>query len=177
MPGVVAAHLIVDPAKSPVGATQLYSIAVPSEKRQDTVKVEVQFPRALVVLQLETPAGWKVTPEKGRILGAIWEGGTAPADQFVTFGVLAQNPSASADLSWSAIQTYADGSEVQWFGPETSQFPAAVTRVRATGFVPSVADLLATTALVVSVTALTLTVVTWRRLRHGASTAGHVVAH
>src|SRR5262245_32394993 len=83
-PGPVAGHVIVDPEESLPGATQLYTIAVPSEKQTDTVKVEVQFPRALIVLQLQSPSGWSVTPEKdgsGRISGAIWEGGRAPADQ------------------------------------------------------------------------------------------------
>jgi uncharacterized protein YcnI len=55
LPGSASAHIIVEPASSPVATTQLYTIAVPSEKRSDTVKVEIQFPRPLIVLQLQAP--------------------------------------------------------------------------------------------------------------------------
>ena len=168
VPDLVSAHIVVEPASSPVATTQLYTIAVPNEKRSDTVKVEVQFPRALVVLQVQAPAGWRVTPEKdgsGHILGAIWEGGAAGLDEFASFGVLAQNPNGSADLSWSAIQTYADGSEVQWFGPESSQFPATVTRVRDASAELLAAQLVAAAALAVGVSALLATLLLWRRVR------------
>ena len=167
-PGSAAAHVLVDPISSSVGVTQLYIIVVPTEKRSDTIKVEVQFPRALVVLEIQAPAGWKVTPEKdgsGRILGAVWDGGNAPFEQFATFGVLAQNPNAPADLAWSAIQTFGDSSEVQWIGPENSQFPATMTRVRTPGAEVTVADYLAGGAVLLSIAALTLSVLIWRRLR------------
>jgi uncharacterized protein YcnI len=145
------AHIIVSPETSDAGQTQLYMLAVPGEKQSDTVKVEVQFPRTLVVLQLQAPAGWSVSAEKdgsGRILGAVFDGGTIHVEEFASFGVLAQNPSGSADLTWTAIQSYADGSEVQWVGPQTSQFPAALTHIRSPGLegwlpaVPSVCALL-----------------------------------
>jgi uncharacterized protein YcnI len=174
LPGIASAHLLVVPATSTAGATQLYTIAVPNEKLVDIVKVEVQFPKNLVVLQLQAPPGWRVTPEKegssGRILGAIWDGGAAGIDEFVSFAVLAQNPNGSAELSWSAIQTYADGSEVQWFGPQTSQFPATVTRVES-GAEPSLADILAGAALLLSISALGFTLLVWRRLRAIATRA------
>jgi uncharacterized protein YcnI len=174
LPSIAAAHIVIDPLTSTAGATQLYTIAVPSEKRLDTTRVEVQFPRNLVILQLQSPPGWHVTPEKdgssGRILGAIWEGGSTGPDEFTSFGVLAQNPNEPADLSWSAIQTYADGSEVQWFGPESSQFPATVTRVEASPGLPLV-GILAACALIVSCAALALSAVIWWRLR-GRARAG-----
>jgi uncharacterized protein YcnI len=156
---VAAAHIIVDPTESQAGKTQLYTIVVPSEKRSDTVQVEVQFPRVLAVLQLQAPAGWKVTPERdgsGHILGALWEGGSVPFEQFVEFGVLAQNPSGAGGLAWSAVQTYADGSEVQWVGPETSQFPATVTHVRSMGLQDYLLPIIVGAALVVAIVALAL---------------------
>ena len=162
----VEAHVIVEPAESGPGATQLYTLAVPSERPSETVRIEAQFPRPLVVLQLATPAGWQVTPEKdgaGRILGAVWDGGRTPTGQFVELGVLAQNPEQSSDLSWAVIQTYADGTEAQWIGPPGSQFPAALTRVRGSGFGASTTDLLAAAALVCSLGALALAGLTWRR--------------
>jgi uncharacterized protein YcnI len=167
-PTSVAAHVIVDPPDSPAGVTQLYTIAVPSEKNQDTVRVEVQFPRTLVVLQLEAPAGWTVKAEtdgSGRILGAMWDGGATHASEFAAFRVLAQNPNDSADLAWTAIQTYADGSEVQWFGPETSQFPGTVTRVRGSGLELSPPLVLGILALVTALAALAFSFAAFWRTR------------
>jgi uncharacterized protein YcnI len=158
-PDAVGAHVVIEPAQSPAGATLHYTIVVPGEKHADMVKVEVQFPRPLVVLQLMAPVGWQVTPQKDgteRIVGAVWEGGAVPFDQFVKLGVLARNPRSTTDLSWSVIQMYADGSEVQWLGPETAQFPATITRVRGNAFDMPAAAALAGAALIVSIVALAL---------------------
>ena len=162
------AHVVVEPAESAAGTTQLYTLAVPTESSSDTVRVEAQFPRPLLVLQLGAPPGWQVTPEKdsaGRILGAVWDGGRTPIGQLVQLSVLAQNPEQSSSLSWAVIQTYADGTEAQWIGPSTSQFPAALSRVRGSGFGAAPADFLAAGALACSLLALALSGLTWRRRR------------
>lgn len=126
------AHPIVSPQQSSAGATVRYVLSVPSEKPMATVRIEVQFPRQVRIGQVEPLAGWTVTPERdgtGRILGAIWDGGRVEAGEFVDLAVLADNPPTSVDVAWAAIQTYEDGSEVQWTGSPQSQFPATVTRV------------------------------------------------
>ncbi len=167
-----AAHVVISPVDSVAGATQLYTISVPSERRSETVKIEVQFPRSLVVLQVQAPPGWRVTPQKdnqGRILGATWEGDGVPFEQFVELHVLAQNPRASGDLSWSVIQTYADGNEVQWSAPESGQFPAGVTHVHTAGLELSWPEIAALAALIIALVALVLVVLTWRRVRAAAS--------
>jgi uncharacterized protein YcnI len=112
---------------------QRYCIRVPSEKSIPTIAVEVQFPAALEVTQAEAPAGWRVEPVKdrqGRMVSATWRGASIAPHQFAEFGVVARNPAARSELSWKAIQTYEDGSEVHWIGPPRAQFPAAITRVR-----------------------------------------------
>jgi uncharacterized protein YcnI len=101
-PGDAIAHPIVQPATSPGGMTERYTIAVPSEKPLATVRLEVQFPRGLLVTELEAPPSWRLTAEKtstGQILGAVWDGGSVPAGQFAAFGVLAQDPTTRP--SWS----------------------------------------------------------------------------
>jgi uncharacterized protein YcnI len=164
-PGAASAHPIVQPAESPGGATERYAIAVPSEKPLATVRLEVQFPRPLVVTELEAPPGWQVTAEKvgsGQILGAMWQGGSIPAGQFATFGLLAQNPKDSTELVWSIIQTYEDGSEVQWTGPESAQFPATRTRIQGAA-TPGSSEILAVAALIVSIGGAIICVLGWRR--------------
>ena len=126
-------HITVSPAEAPAGALQRYCIRVPSEKSIPTTAVEVQFPAALEVTQAEAPAGWRVESVKdrqGRLVSATWRGASIAPHQFAEFGVVARNPAARSELSWKAIQTYEDGSEVHWIGPPRAQFPAAITRVR-----------------------------------------------
>jgi uncharacterized protein YcnI len=130
----VVAHVTVTPADAPATTVQRYCIRVPSEKSIPTTALEIQFPDALEITETDAPPGWRVTAAKGRqgrIVGATWHGGRILPKQFLEFGVLARNPAAPAELTWKAIQTYQDGSEVHWIGPPRAQFPAAVTRVRA----------------------------------------------
>jgi uncharacterized protein YcnI len=133
------AHVTVVPAEAPAGAVQRYCIRVPSEKSVPTVALEVQFPDNLEVTAIEAPPGWRGTAHNGRsgrIVSASWEGGSISPKRYLEFGVLARNPAAPTTLSWKAIQTYQDKSEVHWIGPPRAQFPAALTRVRASSEVP-----------------------------------------
>jgi hypothetical protein len=56
---------------------------------------------------------------------------------------------------WPVTQAYAGGEVVEWAGPEDSETPASVTRVRAEGGWPASAWL-ATAALLLSILALGL---------------------
>jgi uncharacterized protein YcnI len=153
----VSAHVLVWPSESPAGASQRYGIVVPGEKAVPTVRLEVQFPRLLRVEALETRPGWRVSMQRdsgGRIIAATWEGEAVGADQFVEFGVLAQNPDQPAQLTWTMIQTYADASEVQWNAPSGSEFPAPVTRISSPVFSFGLAEVLAGGALLVALVAL-----------------------
>jgi uncharacterized protein YcnI len=133
LPGAVLAHIEVVPSESIAGETQRYGIRVPTEKPVPTVRVEVQFPPGLRVLDFEASPGWQVTFQTdaaGRPVDAVWEGGSIAPNQFAEFGLRAQNPDIDAELRWSVIQTYQDGTEVQWVGPPTANFPVASTRIR-----------------------------------------------
>jgi uncharacterized protein YcnI len=130
------AHIEVVPEESVTATVERYGMRVPSEKAIPTTRIEVQFPREIRVIDLELVDGWRVTTQKdgsGRIVSAVWEGGSIPEEQFEEFGLRARNPEATADLTWQVIQTYQDGSEVQWIGPPNAEFPAALTRVRPAG--------------------------------------------
>ncbi len=164
--GFADAHLIVSPDSSRTGATVRYALSVPSEKPLAVVRIEVQFPRQLQVTQVEPLPGWTLTPQgdgSGRMLGAVWDGGRVPSGHFVDVAVLATNPPSATELSWQAIQTYEDGSEVQWTGSEQAQFPAAVTHVVAPDSLA--ATPLAAAALAVSVAALVVAAASLWQLR------------
>lgn len=163
LPGRVWAHVEVVPATSRPGVVERYGIRVPTEKPIPTVRVEVEFPAGLRVADIEASPGWQLsvqTESGGRPIGAVWEGGSIAAGQVAEFGLRAQNPERDADLRWSVIQTYADGSEVQWIGPPNAEFPAATTRV--SGALP---ELTAATGVVLAMVAVVVTGLVWRASR------------
>ena len=164
-PTAALAHVEVVPAESAPGATERYGIRVPTEKPVATVRVEVQFPPGLRVLDAETAPGWRLTFQRdasGRPVSAVWEGGSIPTDQFSEFAVRAVNPDAEAELRWQVLQTYQDGSEAQWVGPASAEFPAATTRVRSSGPLGSV-EPLSLVALLLGLVALVVSGLAWRR--------------
>ena len=124
--GAAAAHVTIWPKESIAGAHEKYEVRVPNEKDADTVSVEVRFPAGLRVMSFEQKPGWMTEPVRdasGAIIGVRWTGSLAP-HQFTEFGLLAVNPAGAADLGWTAIQTYADGTKVEWSGPAGSKAPA-----------------------------------------------------
>ena len=129
----VGAHVAVAPAEARAGVAQRYVVTVPSEKTMPTTRVEIDFPAELRVTDVDAPTGWTATRQTGkggRLVGAVWSGGSIPPEQSADFGIVARNPDSPATLRWKVIQTYRDGSEVHWTGPLTAEFPAAVTVVR-----------------------------------------------
>jgi uncharacterized protein YcnI len=128
-----SAHVTVAPKEAPAGAEQRYCIRVQSEKSVPTIGLEIEFPAGIDVSAIEAPTGWRGTARKdrqGRIVSASWDGGSIPPGYSLQFDVLARNPKTPTDLTWKAIQTYQDASEVHWVGPSQAQFPAATTHVQ-----------------------------------------------
>ena len=164
LPSAVVAHIEIVPADSTAGETQRYGIRVPTEKPVPTVRVEVQFPSGLRVLDFEASPGWQVTFQtdaSGRPVDAVWEGGSIAAHQFAEFAVRAKNPDLDGDLRWAVIQTYQDGTEVQWVGPPTADFPVAITHVRRATLLEWM-PALPTIAIVLSLIAIAISVLAWR---------------
>ena len=167
LPGRALAHVEVVPATSPPGVMERYGIRIPTEKPVPTVRVEVEFPNGLRVADIEASPGWQVTVQtesSGRPIGAVWEGGSIPAGQFAEFGLRAENPEGEAQLRWSVIQTYADGTEVQWIGPQNAEFPAATTRVSGRPLFASV-DPLSGASMLFALIALIVAGLAWRASR------------
>ncbi|MCA1644832.1 MAG: DUF1775 domain-containing protein [Chloroflexi bacterium] len=166
---MVLAHVEVVPAESGAGETQRYGIRVPSEKPVATIRVEVQFPSTVRVLDFENSAGWQLTFQTdaaGRPVDALWTDGSIAPNQFAEFGLRVRNPDSEADLQWTVIQTYQDGTEVQWVGPPAAEFPAATSRIRRREVLawPEVG---AGVALVLSIVASIISVLAWRATRTG----------
>lgn len=129
----VFGHVRILPGESTAGATQKYTMSVPTERQSPTVRIEATFPDSVTVISVGSAPGWKVEEQKntqGKIVGAVWSGGSIPFAESRDFSFEARNPSAATRLEWKVIQIYQDGTRSEWTGPENSRAPSPVTVVR-----------------------------------------------
>ena len=127
-------HVRVSPRESTAGATERYTMRVPTERQSATVRIDLEVPVAATVVSLGAAPGWKIEEKKdaqGRIVGAIWSGGSIPFAEYKEFTFDAKNPAAETKLEWKVIQIYEDGTRSEWTGPENSRSPSSVTTVKA----------------------------------------------
>lgn len=130
----VFAHVRVSPRESAAGATERYTMRVPTERQSPTVRIELEVPAAATVLSVMPAAGWKIEEKKdpqGKMVGIIWSGGSIPFAEYREFVFEAKNPSTETKLEWKVIQIYEDGTRSEWTGPESSRSPASVTTIKA----------------------------------------------
>lgn len=125
-------HVTVRPRYSAPDQELTYTIRVPTEGESATIRIEMEFPTDLMIVEFEPKDGWTIDPKRnadGKIVGAIWSGGSIAPEEAETFNLTARNPAAEITLAWKAIQTYEDGSRREWIGERGSRSPAPVTSV------------------------------------------------
>jgi uncharacterized protein YcnI len=130
----VSAHAVVIPSEASTGAYQKYVLRVPNERGFPTVRVAITFPSGVRVISFDDVPGWTLetvaADAAGSVSAATWTG-TIPVGRFVEFAFIGVNPEQPTTLKWDVVQTYDDGTEVSWSGPEDSSTPASVTQVLA----------------------------------------------
>jgi uncharacterized protein YcnI len=92
----------------------------------------VEFPPEVVVSRFLPKPGWTRTVERdsaGRIAAATWTDGSLEPEEYEDFSVVLRNPRQPGKIAFKAYQTYADGSVVQWIGPENAEEPAGVVTI------------------------------------------------
>lgn len=150
------AHVKVDPSSAPKGSDAVLAFVVPNEKSNaTTTKVVVQFPRdhPIVEALVEAIPGWKgeassfkltkpIETDDGTFDEAVdkvtWTatGAGIAVDNFQDFRVSVGLPDGTDSLTFPTIQTYSDGSTVNWIqvtppgGPEPDD-PAPVLTLTA----------------------------------------------
>jgi len=124
------AHAEISPPVAKAKTTELFTLAVPTEKEGlTTTKVELTPPRGFGIDSFVPAAGWKRnvqstgSGEKTLIQKVTWSGGNVPTEEDAVFQFLA-NPDSSKTYEFKVRQTYSDGSVVDWSGPESSDAPA-----------------------------------------------------
>jgi uncharacterized protein YcnI len=125
------AHAHVSPSIVPAEESQVFTLAVPTEKEDaTTTKVELTPPDGFSIDSFIPVAGWKRTVdqngsgEDAEITKVTWDGGSVPTREATGFQFLGRADS-STTYAFGIRQTYSDGSVVDWNGAESSETPAA----------------------------------------------------
>ena len=135
--GIAAAHVRVDPGTVTAGSYSTLTFRVPTESdTASTTSVEIQIPAATPFPSVSTlhMAGWTVEATETDLPAPVTEGsitltkavtsvtftaedgGIAP-HEFATFDLLVGPVPDVGSISFTAIQTYSDGSVVRWDQP------------------------------------------------------------
>jgi uncharacterized protein YcnI len=133
--GVLHAHVTVSPGEVRANASERFTVRVPSERPEATVKVRLEFPEGLGAPRFLPKAGWTYEVEKdasGKVTAVTWSGGEIGPQEFDEFVFIARTPEQAGTLTFHAHQTYKSGTVVKWVGPSGGPEPAAVVEVMAT---------------------------------------------
>ena len=125
-----SAHAHVSPSIVPASESQVFTLAVPTEKEDaSTTGVELTPPDGFSIDSFIPSPGWKRDVQKTGSGEAVvvtritWTGGDVPTDEIAAFSFLGSTDS-SKTYTFGVRQTYSDGSVVDWSGPESSDTPA-----------------------------------------------------
>jgi uncharacterized protein YcnI len=130
LPAAVRAHVSVWPRESATGATERYTVRVPTEGKVTTTSVDLEVPEGVVIEVFSAPAGWKydVTRRDDRIVRVVWTMDVKPGE-FVEYGFVARNPRQGTQLVWTLRQHFADGTVTDWTNGPNGLMPTAVTKL------------------------------------------------
>jgi len=112
---VAEAHVTILPRESKAGATETYTIRVPTESKVATTSVELEVPEGITVTAIESTEGARSQTKKtaDRITAVTWTTEIKPGD-FRQFRFTATNPKVGAQVTWKARQHFADGTTADW---------------------------------------------------------------
>ena len=129
---VAQAHVSVRPRESKAGATEKYTVRVPTEGKVATTSVEVEIPAGVTINSVEPADGVKsdMKREGGRVVAITWTVTIEPG-QNRELVFTAKNPSEGTEIVWKAHQRYADGTSSEWVGAAGTRGPAPVTKLTA----------------------------------------------
>jgi uncharacterized protein YcnI len=130
LPAAAFAHAHVSPSVVAKGHSEVFTLAVPTEKDgATTTSIELTPPAGFNIDSFVPSPGWKRTVqqsgsgEDAAITKVTWTGGSVPTGEDSAFSFLA-SASAAKTYSFGVRQTYSDGTVVDWSGPESSDTPS-----------------------------------------------------
>lgn len=130
LPAAAFAHAHVSPSVVVKGQSEVFTLAVPTEKDgATTTSIEMTPPAGFNIDSFVPSPGWKRTVqqngsgEEAVITKVTWTGGNVPTGEDSAFSFLASTSGAKT-YSFGVRQTYSDGTVVDWNGPESSDTPS-----------------------------------------------------
>jgi uncharacterized protein YcnI len=133
-----SAHAHVSPPVVVAKQSQVFTLAVPTEKEDNqTTQVELTVPEGFGIDSFFPSPGWKRTVQstgsgENTVINKVtWSGGRVPTEEDAAFSFLG-SPSSSKTYTFQVRQTYADGSIVDWSGPESSDTPSPTVVAKST---------------------------------------------
>lgn len=125
------AHVEVSPALAAPSDPVLFTVLVPNERGDPTVRVELALPPGVLPFGFEPAPGWRRTETRNpdQSLGRVAWTGRLGTGEFTEFRFLATTPPDPGPIRWVALQRYANGEVVRWDGPPGADEPAAITVV------------------------------------------------
>jgi uncharacterized protein YcnI len=157
------AHARVSPPVALAKTLSVFTLAVPTEKSGTTTQIEFTPPSGFDIDSFVPSPGWKRTVQQtgsgdsAVVKKVTWSGGSVPTGEDAAFSFLAQ-PSSAKTFTFAVRQTYADGSVVDWSGPESSDAPAPTIQA-VSSFGGSSSNTLSIVALVVGAIGVVLALV------------------
>jgi uncharacterized protein YcnI len=131
-PMTLQAHVSITPRASNHGATQKYTIMIPTEGKVATTGADIEFPAGVIVETIQAPAGWKyeVKRQDDRIVSMTIQADVKPGE-FIEVGFVARNPRSGDRIVWTLRQRFADGTVTDWTNGPNGVRPTAVTQLTA----------------------------------------------
>jgi uncharacterized protein YcnI len=130
LPAIVHAHVTISPRESMHGATERYTVRIPTEGEVATVGVELEVPEGVIVEVLQTPVGWtyELSRADDRIVSIKWQVDVKP-HEYLEVGFVARNPRRGSEIVWMLKQIFADGTVTDWTNGPDGLRPTAITRL------------------------------------------------
>lgn len=128
--GVAHAHITVAPTQSMMGATEKYTLRVPSEGKVATVAAEVDIHEGVIFETIAVPAGWKYELKRTgeRVSGIVWTV-NVPAGEFLELSFVARNPRDKTEVVWQLRQRFSDGTVSDWTKGPNGVRPTSMTKL------------------------------------------------
>ena len=125
------AHVTVWPRQSQAGASERYTMRVPTEGKITTTAVELEVPADVTVTGVLAGSGftYDARREGDRIVSITWKQ-DIKAGEVGEFVFFARNPQ-TAQIAWKARQKFADGTSADWIGVVGDRRPASITTLTA----------------------------------------------
>jgi uncharacterized protein YcnI len=128
------AHVTVAPQQSPVGGSQVYKVRVHNDGKTPVSSITLQIPDGVAIENVEKIASGKsdMTNTGGRVTKITWQI-TVPVGKYVELAFTARNPASGERLNWNIVETFADGSTVEFTDKPGAKEKSSTTKLLPAG--------------------------------------------